>query len=283
MKHNEKIENKISGIAAEVAALKIDYTKLDAKVQEGSASSAAGSAAGSQWGAASAATATSGGGGGAGAPFKRFRTVPQPTPPGAGRSNRMDVNDQKVWLAGFPEHLLARSILAYVKEVTVACCPQAVYDQIKYNVQDLNSSISMVFPTDADAEQFIDMYRSKELHFQHPLLGSMHEIRARGDRTPGDRARRRVLGSLWQAMRTKLTNDGKWVDGHRLGTQVYKGLLFLADEREARALFIVKLDEFRGRYDVTVESKDEYLAVLGLTPQVIVDMKKDAMLKAGRP
>jgi hypothetical protein len=181
----------------------------------------------------------------------------------------------RVWISGFPRPLLGTSLRNHA-QVLLAVVPLPLREKITVKAYNLDKQFSLLFPTAASASDFITAARALEGMWTDPKDQKEHKIYIKPDRSIETRHVNKVLGHLWKLTYDKVSSDGNWKDGFKMGSSGPRGTLFISHDEDVHELFKVKYIRSNGSNDFTIEPVNSNLAFYNIDPEIAQAFVEDA-------
>ncbi|CAK0904807.1 unnamed protein product, partial [Prorocentrum cordatum] len=252
--HNrlEVLESKQVGavLDAQVAA---EFAKLEAKINS---SSLAGSSAGST----------------ASFPSAKKRHIDTGIPAGPGRHDdplQAEHRDKlKVWITGFVSPMLGATLEQHGR-MLLGLIPSQHSAGTTIRGYNLNQSYSIRFSSEAGAKHFVEQFKNAAPQSQDTATNTTITLRVRYGAPMSIRAKNKYLGRLWQAVMLALKSDGTWHDKFTMGSNGFKGVLYIETDNGIFVLFTLVAKD-RDQFECDPNSAN--LTKFGLDSDAVAEM-----------
>ncbi|CAK0864229.1 unnamed protein product [Prorocentrum cordatum] len=154
-----------------------------------------------------------------------------------------DCDRTKVWIGGFTRKMLAASMSQFARSI-LTNLPTHERNLVQIKAYNLNKSFSLKFSSVEQASEFVQRSRDNPemLTYADPVTIEKLCLRARVDAPHDVRSRNKILGSLWQSTITFMKGKGSWKGKMKLGSNGFRGILFLIDGEAVQGLYVVSED-----------------------------------------
>ena len=160
-------------------------------------------------------------------------------------------------------------------------CPDEVSSKVTYNSWNASKQISFDFGTARDMKNFIEKTKTVDISWTDPRSGeAVREIKVKADRSEGQRACGRAVGSLWNNMEKHATEKGFKTPDMKLGFA--SGTFYVSNATEDMwELFTVRISSIGN--DITIEPILAGLTACQASPEQAEAWKVEALEAALSP
>ncbi|CAK0827021.1 unnamed protein product [Prorocentrum cordatum] len=147
-------------------------------------------------------------------------------------------DNRKIWIAGFPRPLLAKVMSAHATQLIQKHVPNGITAMPKSH--NFQTAYSIIFDSNEAAKDFLMRARTLGVRWRDPRTNIDCELKIRMDAPPAIRKVNRILGVLLSKVVETAKAYNKWSPSFTLGSQGFRGTLWLISNDDTENLFQVK-------------------------------------------